>query len=109
MTSPELWTVSPTCAWVEVPQDKDVAVMSFADHQPITLSPVGALIWSVLVEDRTSDVSMVDPPLTPLSTEQIITEVAARVGEQSETVSDGVTSFLEQLEQAGILSRSAPV
>ena len=108
MTSPSLWTMRSDVAWVEIPQDSDVAVMSFADHQPLTLSPVGALIWSVLVEDRTSDVSMVDPPLTPLSTEQIITEVAARVGEQPETVSDGVTSFLEQLERAGILSRSAP-
>lgn len=108
MTSAELWTVSPTCAWVEIPQDNDVAVMSFADHQPLTLSPVGALIWGVLVEDRTSDESMLEPPLAPLSTGQIITEVAARVGEQPETVSDGVTAFLEQLEWAGILSRSAP-
>lgn len=107
MTDSETWTVSPVCAWVEVPEENDVAVMSFADNQPITLSPVGALIWNVLVGDRTSDESMLEPPLTPLAAEQVVAEVAARVGEQPETVSAGVTAFLEQLEAAGILSRSA--
>lgn len=106
MTESDIWTVSPTCAWVEVPEEDDVAVMSFADSQPITLSPVGALIWSILVEDRTSDESMLEPPPAPLSTGQIVAETAEFVGEQPETVSAGVVSFLEQLEQAGILSRS---
>jgi hypothetical protein len=106
MTDAETWTVSSTCAWVEVPVENDVAVMSFAENRPITLSPVGALIWGVLVQDRTSDESLLEPPLTPLSTEEIVAEVAARVGEHPETVTAGVTSFLEQLEDAGILTRT---
>lgn len=101
----DLWKVASRCAWVELPGG-DAVVMSFAMNQPITLSPIGALIWSVLLEDRTSDESMLEPPLTPLTSEQVVAEVAARVGEAPETVADGVIAFLEQLERAGILSRS---
>ena len=92
---------------MELP-DGDAAVMPFATNQPMTLSPVGALIWNVLVEDRSSDESMLEPPLTPLTTDQIVAAVAERVGEDPATVRDGVSAFLAQLETAGILSRSAP-
>lgn len=107
MNTPDTWSVSPACAWVELPDD-DAAVMPFATDQPMTLSPAGALVWAVLVGDRSSDESMLEPPLDRLTTEQIVGEVAARVGEAPETVAPGVTGFLAQLESVGILSRSAP-
>lgn len=103
----EVWTVSPDCAWVELPED-DAAVMPFSTHQPMTLSPTGALVWSVLLEGRSSDESMLAPPLTPLSTQQVVDAVAEQVGEDPGVVRRGVITFLEQLEGVGVVSRSTP-
>ncbi len=105
MSPVERWTIARDCAWVELPEG-DAAVMPFATNQPMTLSPVGALIWSVIVTGRTSDESLTEPPLPEPSTEQIVAAVSAHVGEAPETVSEGVADFLTQLESAGVLSRS---
>lgn len=106
MSAVERWSVTRDCAWVELPED-DAAVMSFATNQPLTLSPVGALIWSVIVAGRTSNESLTEPPLPEQCTEQIVAAVAELVGEAPETISTGVAEFLGRLESAGVLSRSA--
>lgn len=101
------WQVRADCAWVEL-DDGQAAILPFSTSDPIVLSPVATVIWSVLVEDRSPDDLLADPPLPCLSSEQIIREVLARVRGDHASVSQGVTDFLGKLAKLQVISHRPP-
>lgn len=99
-----VWGLSPEVAWARTPAG-DAVVMALDEGHPLLLSASGAVVWDVLMQDRTPEDDLTADPPAPLPESGVAAQVAEAFGLSPAEVGADVRAFLEMLESHGVLVR----